>query len=127
MLELFRKGGPIMWPLLVLSIIALTVLLERLVFHRARARCNSRLASRRARAFQSPRLISKIMCSPDRCPLCGQPNECQPAAQGDCKGPCWCMDENFPPKLLARVPAEARRCACICQRCVREAQSAETK
>ena len=39
MLELFRKGGPIMWPLLVLSIVALTVVLERLVFiARARAR-----------------------------------------------------------------------------------------
>ena len=32
MLELFHKGGPIMWPLLVLSIVALTVVLERLVF-----------------------------------------------------------------------------------------------
>ena len=32
MLELFHKGGPIMWPLLLLSIVALTVLLERLVF-----------------------------------------------------------------------------------------------
>lgn len=32
MLELFHKGGPIMWPLLVLSIVALTVVLERLIF-----------------------------------------------------------------------------------------------
>ena len=32
MLELFLKGGPIMWPLLVLSIVTLTVVLERLVF-----------------------------------------------------------------------------------------------
>ena len=32
MQELFHKGGPIMWPLLVLSIVALTVVLERLVF-----------------------------------------------------------------------------------------------
>ena len=32
MLELFHKGGPIMWPLLLLSIVALTVVLERLVF-----------------------------------------------------------------------------------------------
>ena len=30
MIELFLKGGPIMWPLLILSIVALTVVLERL-------------------------------------------------------------------------------------------------
>ena len=32
MLEFFHKGGPIMWPLLLLSIVALTVVLERLIF-----------------------------------------------------------------------------------------------
>ena len=65
------------------------------------------------------------MCSPDRCPLCGQPNECQLAKQDDCKGPCWCMDETFPPELLARVPEESRRRACICRRCVSEAKRTE--
>lgn len=32
MLNLFLKGGPIMWPLLLLSIITLTVVIERLLF-----------------------------------------------------------------------------------------------
>jgi biopolymer transport protein ExbB len=32
MTELFAKGGPIMWPLLVTSIIAVTVVIERLFF-----------------------------------------------------------------------------------------------
>jgi biopolymer transport protein ExbB len=32
MLEIFHKGGPIMWPLLVVSIAALTVVFERFIF-----------------------------------------------------------------------------------------------
>ena len=32
MLEIFHKGGPIMWPLLVVSIVALTVVFERFIF-----------------------------------------------------------------------------------------------
>jgi biopolymer transport protein ExbB len=32
MIEIFYKGGPIMWPLLLVSVVALTVVIERLVF-----------------------------------------------------------------------------------------------
>lgn len=32
MIEIFIKGGPIMWPLLLTSIVALTVVIERVVF-----------------------------------------------------------------------------------------------
>lgn len=32
MIEIFHKGGPIMWPLLLVSVVALTVVIERLVF-----------------------------------------------------------------------------------------------
>src|SRR5688572_22069820 len=32
MWTLFQKGGPIMWPLLLTSLVALTVVIERLIF-----------------------------------------------------------------------------------------------
>ena len=32
MIELFQKGGPIMWPILLTSIIAVTVVIDRLFF-----------------------------------------------------------------------------------------------
>ncbi|MBP7949122.1 MAG: MotA/TolQ/ExbB proton channel family protein [Verrucomicrobiales bacterium] len=32
MLELFHKGGPIMWPLLICSLVTLTVVIERVIF-----------------------------------------------------------------------------------------------
>ncbi len=32
MIEIFLKGGPIMWPLLVVSVVVLTVVIERLIF-----------------------------------------------------------------------------------------------
>ncbi|MEI7821487.1 MAG: cysteine-rich CWC family protein [Verrucomicrobiota bacterium] len=59
---------------------------------------------------------------PEKCPLCGQPNDCARAAQQDCKSACWCVKETFPPELLARVPEQARGCACICKQCLAEAQ-----
>ena len=32
MIQLFLKGGPVMWPLLIVSMVTLTVVLERLWF-----------------------------------------------------------------------------------------------
>jgi len=32
LMELFNNGGPIMWPILLLSFVALTVVTERLLF-----------------------------------------------------------------------------------------------
>ncbi|MDO5086042.1 MAG: cysteine-rich CWC family protein [Comamonadaceae bacterium] len=58
-----------------------------------------------------------------RCPLCGQPNGCAlaaapaPAPAGCTPPPCWCVHATFTPALLARVPADARRRACICAAC----------
>ena len=37
---------------------------------------------------------------------------------------CWCSQATFPPELLARVPAEARRRACICPACAGSAAPA---
>jgi len=40
------------------------------------------------------------------------------------QGPCWCTGVDFGAELLARVPAEAQRLACICAACAREAAAA---
>lgn len=58
-----------------------------------------------------------------RCPLCGRPNACAAAAAGRFDVACWCATEEFPPALLARVPADARNRACICRDCVRAFQA----
>lgn len=51
---------------------------------------------------------------PARCPLCGEPNDCQIAA-GRTK--CWCFESAVPADVLARVPLEAQGVACVCRRC----------
>ncbi|RUP23575.1 MAG: hypothetical protein EKK45_29285 [Curvibacter sp.] len=51
----------------------------------------------------------------DRCPLCGQPNECG-ACQGDASN-CWCMSTPIRADLLARLPAEERGLRCVCAQC----------
>jgi prepilin-type N-terminal cleavage/methylation domain-containing protein/prepilin-type processing-associated H-X9-DG protein len=56
--------------------------------------------------------------NPARCPLCGEPNECLLCATYPQKGPCWCMAEEVPAELLARVPERLRNRACICRSCV---------
>lgn len=52
---------------------------------------------------------------PDRCPLCGEPNEC-----GNLAGlpSCWCSTTAIPRALLARLPEGAVDVACVCARCV---------
>ncbi|MDO8276791.1 MAG: cysteine-rich CWC family protein [Burkholderiaceae bacterium] len=57
------------------------------------------------------------------CPLCGGPNGCAqvaPRAEGAEAPPCWCMNVRISPQALARLPAAARRRACICQACATE-------
>ncbi|MES2950644.1 MAG: cysteine-rich CWC family protein [Pseudomonadota bacterium] len=65
-----------------------------------------------------------------QCPLCGQSNQCANEVErltGLPQEPCWCTTAVFTPELLARVPAEARRLACICARCAAAASGGATK
>ena len=59
-----------------------------------------------------------------KCPLCGGPNQCALAAD-PAATECWCDGEKFPRELLAQIPAQAVRKACICQKCL--ARYRETK
>ncbi|HEY0826088.1 MAG TPA: cysteine-rich CWC family protein [Ramlibacter sp.] len=64
---------------------------------------------------------------PSLCPLCGQPNRCAVELEretGRAPGPCWCTQVDFGAELLARVPPQAQRLACICAACARQAGSA---
>lgn len=61
-----------------------------------------------------------------RCPLCGGPNGCAPAASGRFDTPCWCRDAAFSAELLARVAPAQRGRACICARCAAAAAQTET-
>ena len=61
------------------------------------------------------------------CPLCGVDNRCGNIglagveAASDAGKPCWCVNPTitFPEALLARVPAETKNSACICERCAK--------
>src|SRR5690349_13824689 len=52
--EIFIKGGPIMWPLLLVSLLALTVVIERLVF------------ISREQAKRQPQIVEEILASVER-------------------------------------------------------------
>lgn len=59
------------------------------------------------------------------CPLCGAANQCameRERTTGEKQPPCWCTQVAFPQNLLARVPADAKARACICEACARAAQ-----
>lgn len=58
---------------------------------------------------------------PARCPLCGDANDCARVEDPNAKE-CWCATQRIAPELLARVPAPAVGCTCICRRCVEAAQ-----
>jgi len=53
-----------------------------------------------------------------RCPLCGQPNDCQLCTPAAYKGPCWCANVKIPDELIKQVEVDLRDKACICRACV---------
>ena len=55
-----------------------------------------------------------------RCPLCGQPNACVPARTGCFDQPCWCTELTFSAAVLARIPADQQRRACLCPACAKQ-------
>jgi hypothetical protein len=60
--------------------------------------------------------------NPERCPVCGQPNECAMEIErrtGHAQPPCWCTQVDFSAALLASVPDEKKNLACICPACAR--------
>ncbi|MGI9135393.1 MAG: cysteine-rich CWC family protein [Rhodoferax sp.] len=66
--------------------------------------------------------VSAHRIDPTHCPLCGKPNQCGMELQKaglQPSGPCWCSGVEFDADLLARVPPEAARLACICPDCAR--------
>lgn len=54
-----------------------------------------------------------------KCPLCGGPNQCALAAD-PAATQCWCDTVVFPAELLAKIPLEAVRKTCVCQKCLEE-------
>lgn len=53
----------------------------------------------------------------DTCPLCGKGNECA-ALKEENPQHCWCFHAAIPKELLARISAENRGKACVCEACV---------
>lgn len=73
MQELFVKGGPLMWPLLACSLLALTVALERVIWKlRRAANTNRRAAEKIIRLVEAQQLdeaFSETRSHP-KCPIC---------------------------------------------------------
>jgi hypothetical protein len=61
------------------------------------------------------------------CPLCSRPNQCQLCTVSAYKGPCWCAKLEIPEALIAQVPQELRKLACLCSECVMAFHRASAK
>lgn len=59
----------------------------------------------------------------ERCPLCGQLNQCtqaDPATAGD---ECWCFSAEVSAQALARLSAEQIDKSCLCPKCAQWVQT----
>lgn len=54
---------------------------------------------------------------PNRCPLCGQANQCTQSDPATTALPCWCFSAPVSRAALERLPELARGKACLCPRC----------
>jgi cysteine-rich CWC protein len=59
---------------------------------------------------------------PDRCPICGGPNDCGMAAG---KSECWCAGVKISAAALEKVPEGAKRKVCVCRKCGEAASTSE--
>jgi prepilin-type N-terminal cleavage/methylation domain-containing protein/prepilin-type processing-associated H-X9-DG protein len=64
--------------------------------------------------------------NPGQRPLCRQPNLCPRYSPSAPEGACWRARVEIPEGLLARVPGELRKRACICRECVESFHSEQT-
>ena len=58
---------------------------------------------------------------PQRCPVCGQSNQCGLANPLTATAACWCFSVTIDPARLAALPASARNLSCLCPRCAGQA------
>lgn len=66
MIDFFKKGGPIMWPLLAASLMALTVVIERLFFMASeKIRCNPKVVEKILFHVQSGDMKQAIQAGKD--------------------------------------------------------------
>ena len=54
---------------------------------------------------------------PQRCPVCGQSNQCGLANPLTATAACWCFSVTIDPARLAALPAAERNVSCLCPRC----------
>ncbi|GEM_PF-328840 len=62
----------------------------------------------------------------NRCPICGDPNQCGLSNPATATQACWCFSAEIAPEARERIPDEALNKACICPRCARGELPANT-
>jgi len=63
---------------------------------------------------------------PQRCPACGQNNQCSLANPLTATTACWCFSVTIDPARLAALPVAERNVSCLCPRCAGQAPNPAT-